>query len=109
LFFYEQEIWWCSLGVNIGSEIDGKNDFFERPVLIVRKITQDLILVAPITSKTNDSRFRIDITSTGKISQITLIHCRIISSQRLLRKIGYVKKNIFQKVLLDLIRLILGQ
>jgi hypothetical protein len=34
---HEREIWWCSMGVNIGDEEDGKNELFERPVLILRK------------------------------------------------------------------------
>ena len=25
VFGYPREVWWCSLGVNIGAEIDGKN------------------------------------------------------------------------------------
>jgi hypothetical protein len=25
--FQEREIWWCSVGVNIGHEMDGKNQF----------------------------------------------------------------------------------
>ncbi len=35
--FHEREIWWCSLGVNLGDEQDGKNDFFERPILVLKK------------------------------------------------------------------------
>src|SRR6266446_7685513 len=35
--FQEREIWWCSVGVNVGHEMDGKNQFYNRPVLIVRK------------------------------------------------------------------------
>jgi hypothetical protein len=30
--FQEREIWWCSVGVNIGHEMDGKNQFYNRPV-----------------------------------------------------------------------------
>jgi hypothetical protein len=37
LYFKEREIWWASTGVNIGSESDGKNELFERPVLILKK------------------------------------------------------------------------
>ena len=32
--FQEREIWWCSVGVNIGHEMDGKNQFYNRPVLM---------------------------------------------------------------------------
>jgi hypothetical protein len=34
--FQEREIWWCSVGVNVGHEMDGKHQFDNRPVLIVR-------------------------------------------------------------------------
>jgi hypothetical protein len=33
--FQEREIWWCSVGVNVGHEMDGKNQFYNRPVLMV--------------------------------------------------------------------------
>jgi len=34
-YFREREIWWTSLGLNIGFEQNGKNKRFERPVLIL--------------------------------------------------------------------------
>jgi len=37
LFFHEREIWWCLLGVNIGSEQDGRGVNFTRSVLIFKK------------------------------------------------------------------------
>jgi hypothetical protein len=33
--YHAREIWWCSLGVNIGSEQDGDNENYTRPVLIL--------------------------------------------------------------------------
>ena len=33
----EGEIWWCSFGENIGTEINGKSARFTRPVLIIKK------------------------------------------------------------------------
>ncbi len=108
IFFREQEIWWCSMGVNIGSEIDGKNELFERPVIIIRRFNKDILLVAPITSNLKDQVFRIPIRCGKTESQIILTQCRIISSKRLLRRIGCAKQNVYQASLLGLIRLILG-
>ncbi|MDO8512513.1 MAG: hypothetical protein Q7S57_04525 [bacterium] len=34
-FFHKREMWWCSLGANIGSEQDGSGEEYYRPVLIV--------------------------------------------------------------------------
>ncbi len=31
-FVNKREIWWCSLGVNVGGEQDGVGEFFERPM-----------------------------------------------------------------------------
>ena len=39
--FAEGEIWWVSLGQNVGYEANGKNEKFERPVLVVRKFNKD--------------------------------------------------------------------
>ncbi len=40
--FQEREIWWCSIGINVGFEIDGKNDKYLRPVLIFRKFNKNI-------------------------------------------------------------------
>ena len=36
--FHEREIWWCSLGANIGHEKDGKNKKFEKTNTCFEKI-----------------------------------------------------------------------
>jgi len=102
-FFHEREIWWCALGVNIGSEQDGKNDSFERPVLIIRKIYSDLLLVAPLTSKIKDEHDRISTNSSGQEGQILLSHLRTISNKRLLRKVCRIKEQTFYKVIIRLV------
>lgn len=47
----EGEIRWCRLGMNIGSETQGKGSYFERPVLILKKFSRDVFLGIPVTSK----------------------------------------------------------
>ena len=39
--FKEGEIWWCSIGLNVGDEEYGKGPFFQRPVLIFKKFTKN--------------------------------------------------------------------
>jgi hypothetical protein len=34
----EGDIWWASVGENVGSEINGKSKLFFRPVVILRKL-----------------------------------------------------------------------
>ena len=49
--FQEREIWWCSVGVNVGHEMDGKNQFYNRPVLIMRKFNPHIFFGVPLTTK----------------------------------------------------------
>ncbi len=51
VYFREKEIWWASLGVNIGYEQDGKNRNFERPVLVLKKFNKNILLA--LNSKTS--------------------------------------------------------
>ena len=41
----EQEIWWCSIGLNVGTEIYGKGEDFARPVLIINSKLGNLGLI----------------------------------------------------------------
>lgn len=34
----ERDVWWTSIGVNVGFEEDGKNENFVRPVLVVKSL-----------------------------------------------------------------------
>jgi mRNA interferase MazF len=50
--FREREIWWCSVGENVGMEISGKGAFFRRPVLVLRKLDAFTFIGAPLTRTT---------------------------------------------------------
>lgn len=63
-YYKEREVWWCSLGCNIGTEEDGKNDEFERPVIVFRSFGGSLIWVIPLTTTLDLSNSRINYTFT---------------------------------------------
>ena len=107
-FFYAREIWWCSLGVNIGSEQDGKNESFERPVLIIKKINKDLLWIIPFTSKLANNDYRVNKDNAGISEQLVLSQIRSISSKRLLRKVSKLKIMTFYEVLIKLSFILLG-
>lgn len=95
-FFHEREKWWCSLGVNIGYEQDGKNENFERPVLILRKFNRDIALVVPLTSAVKENEFHHKL-NTGE-SFVILSQIRLVSAKRLLRKIEVIGENEFREI-----------
>lgn len=103
---HEREVWWCALGVNIGSEQDGKNELFERPVLILKRYNKDLILILPITSTEKDNVYYVKINSV-MASSVILSQIRAIDSKRLLRKVGMLSIKDYLLVLFNLFKTLL--
>lgn len=56
-YFHEREICFVSLGKNIGFEEDGKNEYFERPVIASRNFSRHTFLAIPLTTSQRDGRF----------------------------------------------------
>ena len=49
LGYKERDIWWLSLGHNVGVEEDGKGEMFNRPVLVVKGFNKDLFWGVPLS------------------------------------------------------------
>ena len=45
-----RDVWWASLGHNIGVEVNGKNNSFERPVLVMKVFNADSLFAVPLTT-----------------------------------------------------------
>ena len=104
--FKPREIWFCSVGANIGSEICGKNDFFERPVLIINKTHRTFTCFALTSQKPKYENLYFDISYTDTNDQVvesyillsSLITLDVNRLQRKLRKLSEEKVNqIFHK------------
>jgi mRNA-degrading endonuclease toxin of MazEF toxin-antitoxin module len=97
-FFHEREIWWASLGLNIGVEADGKHDTFERPVLILRVFNKEMLWVIPVTSTIRNSPFHYRFKFNDESRSLMLSQIRTISSKRLIRRIDNLLENDFKNV-----------
>lgn len=104
-FFHEREVWFSSLGENVGFEQDGNGEGFMRPVLILKKFNNEVVWVLPLTrtNKTGKYYFRISlIANDGKIddnpSVVILSQLRLIDVKRLQYKIGTATKDEFTKI-----------
>lgn len=108
MYGYPREVWWCSLGVNVGAEIDGKNESFERPVIIMRVYNKETMLVLPTTSKARSDKFHFALeveTQDSKTKKmyiktvyVKLTQARMISNKRLIRKIAVIGEVDFAKI-----------
>ena len=94
-----REIWWCRLGVNIGSEQDGRGDNFLRPVVILRGFGPDACLVVPLTTSGHEHPVRIPIGSVdGREARANISQIRVIDTRRLSEKVGFLDKEAFVRL-----------
>ena len=93
------EVWWFSIGLNIGTEINGKNDNFERPALILKVFNSQSVLIAPLTTKIKDSKYLFNISIDGSESAIILSQLRNISNKRALRMICKIDERTYELIL----------
>lgn len=89
LYFNEREIWWASVGWNVGSEINGKGDHFERPVLVFKKVSNTTAYVLPITStfEPGSMHHYPFVNQQGVENAVVLSQLRLMSTHRFIRKV----------------------
>ncbi len=59
-FYHEREVWWCLLGVNVGHEQNGAGRY-QRPVLVLKRLSQNTCLIVPLTASIKPNYFRIPL------------------------------------------------
>lgn len=85
---HEGEIWWASLGENVGFEINGKSKLFTRPVLIYKKLTRGFYFVIPLTTQMKVGTWYVSLSLHGK-GQVACLHQgRSIDARRLYSRLG---------------------
>jgi len=98
VYFKQRDIFWVSVGVNIGFEQDGKGDTFTRPVVVVKKYSNDIFLGVPLTTTQRDGSFYFQFEFKTQISTALLVQHKLFSSKRLIKKIGMINKDDFLKL-----------
>ena len=94
IYVSEREIWFCSVGLNVGSEQNGKHKLFERPVLVIKTVTSNTFIGAPLTSNKKNGSWYVEIQSTSSSAIISQI--KLFDTRRLARKIGVVSIEEFK-------------
>src|SRR5438876_4857605 len=79
----ERDIWWASVGENVGSEINGKSDLFSRPVLILKKLSHNFYFVVPTTTQQREGTWYVAFRQHGKSMNACLHQARAIDYRRL--------------------------
>ena len=99
--FHEREIWWVSIGVNVGFEEDGKHNQFTRPVLVIKKFNRYLFLGIPMSTKLKDNPYYLPVTVEQRLVSVLLSQIRVYSSQRMLYRLGKLEKKDYNQVVIQ--------
>jgi mRNA interferase MazF len=86
--FKEGEIWWCSIGENVGIEVNGKSKDFTRPLLVFKKLSRDGFLGIPMSTQHKEGSWYVSVTQHGKEVTVLLSQLRVVSSNRLHAKLS---------------------
>lgn len=95
--FKEGEIWWCSAGLNLGHEIDGKHKTFERPFYVFKKCSRTMFIGIPCTSTFRKGLYTYHLLTSDINFILNFSQIKTLSSKRLLRKIVNVPNVYYQK------------
>lgn len=96
--FHEGEVWWCSIGLNIGEEVYGKGVHFARPILVFKKLTKNSFLGLPLTGSEKKGSWYVAIELPGHRSFAMLNQARIIDKKRLRGRIRLIQTSTFLSI-----------
>jgi predicted glycosyltransferase/mRNA-degrading endonuclease toxin of MazEF toxin-antitoxin module len=100
LNFREREVFFISMGVNVGFEVYGKGDCFLRPVVILKKFSKYSFLAVPLSSKLKNGNFYHEVKFSDRTNIALLSQIRTFDTRRLRYKIGKLSIKEF-KILKD--------
>ena len=104
----ESEVYWCSIGENIGDEENGKGENFRRPVLIFKKFNNKIFWGIPMSSKIKENPYYAKVLLKGIYRSVMLSQLRLFDTKRLHEKIGYISNEDMLSVKESVIRIIHG-
>ncbi len=94
----QRELWWISFGMNVGVEIDGKDESYERPGIVLRRFNREMAWVIPTTSREKNLPFYSRFSYEGKDYWAVLTQVRVVSTKRFLRKVGMISQERFSEM-----------
>jgi len=98
IYFKEGDIWWSAIGINVGDESLGKGEVFRRPVLVFKKLSSNLCIALPMTSKPKFGTWFFNIMFDNERVCVLLYQIRILDKKRFQLKIGELDISTFKQI-----------
>ncbi|MFH1714544.1 MAG: type II toxin-antitoxin system PemK/MazF family toxin [Candidatus Nealsonbacteria bacterium] len=97
-FFHEKEIWFASIGLNIGFEQDGRGENFLRPIIIIKKFNNEVLWGIPLSKNKKKGKHYFPFHFDNRESTAILSQIRLVDSKRLQYKIGNISDKDFSEI-----------
>ncbi len=98
-FYKKRDIWWCSIGLNVGFEEDGTSKSYQRPVLVLKGFSKHVCWVIPITTSKKKNSYHIKIGEIeGRECFAIISQLRLIDTKRFTDRLFIVDKAIFEEI-----------
>jgi len=99
----EKNIYFISIGQNIGTESYGKGEQFLRPVIVYKKLGHNYFLGIPLTSKIKDGSYYFTFNiKNGKKNTAMLNQIKTFDAKRVVSYAGKLSNNIYKNLTLKL-------
>ena len=92
------EIWWVGVGENVGVEINGKSEYFSRPVLVLKKLSRYGFMGIPITSQKHKGSWYVSFKFKDRTETAVLSQAKVFSISRLYSRPGHVPDTDLEKI-----------
>ncbi len=87
------EVWWVSIGENVGDEECGKNILHERPVLVLSILTKNIFLGVPLSSVNKENHYYIKFNIGEKEVSAMAMQLKVFDRKRISRSmVGVIEK-----------------
>ncbi len=96
--FKTGDIWWCSVGLNVRVESCGKGENYQRPVLVLKKLSAESFIGIPLSTQEKVGSWFIDITVRGEKRYALLYQIRMFSTSRFQRRFATLDDTDFSRV-----------
>jgi hypothetical protein len=98
VIFKERDVFLASIGENIGFEQNGKSQLFSRPVLVLKKFSNNMFFGIPLSTQLKQGNFFFEFELNGEKSNALLVQGRLFDSKRLEKRLGMIGKDDFSEL-----------
>ncbi len=92
------DIWWISIGENVGSEVNGKSNLFSRPAIIFKKLSHNFYFVIPTTTQIREGTWYVKFRQQDRGMVACLHQARSVDYRRLSSKLGTLDDEDFARI-----------